>query len=104
MAVLTLLACGARPLGPELPENALRVLLIGNSLAYWNDLPLMLEALADSGRAEPPAGIPTYSSTDPTGSTPLSPVPTLPRSSSSHSWSTRRSSVFRTRSGCRAAH
>jgi hypothetical protein len=44
-------ACAASPSGPEPerePENAFRVLFIGNSLTYVNDLPGVLKALADS--------------------------------------------------------
>jgi hypothetical protein len=45
------IACttGSNTLEPEVePPNALRVLFIGNSLTYTNDLPGVLDALADS--------------------------------------------------------
>ncbi len=43
--------CTSAPSGPGLPAligEGRRVLFIGNSLTYWNDLPLILQALADS--------------------------------------------------------
>ena len=40
------------PLG-ERNENALNVLFIGNSLTYWNDLPAIVAALADSAKVKP---------------------------------------------------
>ena len=50
-------ACVGSPASPEPeaePENAFRVLFIGNSLTYFNDLPGVLAALADSaGVARP---------------------------------------------------
>lgn len=50
-------ACVSSPAAPEPeaePENAFRVLFIGNSLTYFNDLPGVLAALADSaGIARP---------------------------------------------------
>ena len=57
--LLVTIACAGAPVGPELepepePENAFRVLFIGNSLTYFNDLPGVLTALADSaGVARP---------------------------------------------------
>ena len=44
-------ACSSAPSGPGLPHlvgNGRRVLFIGNSLTYWNDLPLIVQSLADS--------------------------------------------------------
>ena len=44
-------ACSSAPSGPNLPQligEGRRVLFIGNSLTYWNDLPLIVQALADS--------------------------------------------------------
>src|SRR5829696_3216829 len=34
-------------------ENGLNVLFIGNSLTYWNDLPAIVAALADSAHVKP---------------------------------------------------
>jgi hypothetical protein len=45
------LACSSAPAGPAVPAligEGRRVLFIGNSLTYWNDLPLIAQALADS--------------------------------------------------------
>jgi hypothetical protein len=52
-------ACASSPASPETelepePENALRVLFIGNSLTYFNNLPGVLAALADSAGVERP--------------------------------------------------
>ena len=44
-------ACSSSPAGPSLPSligEGRPVLFIGNSLTYWNDLPLIVQALADS--------------------------------------------------------
>ena len=44
-------ACSSAPAGPSLPSligEGRPVLFIGNSLTYWNDLPLIVQALADS--------------------------------------------------------
>lgn len=44
-------ACSSSPSGPALPPligEGRRVLFIGNSLTYWNNLPLIVQALADS--------------------------------------------------------
>jgi hypothetical protein len=44
-------ACSSAPSGPSLPAligEGRAVLFIGNSLTYWNDLPLIAQALADS--------------------------------------------------------
>jgi hypothetical protein len=44
-------ACSSAPSGPALPPlhgEGRRVLFIGNSLTYWNDLPLIVKALADA--------------------------------------------------------
>jgi hypothetical protein len=44
-------ACSSAPSGPALPPligEGRRVLFIGNSLTYWNDLPLIVQALADT--------------------------------------------------------
>ena len=46
--VLKLGLCG-RAAGADPPADPLRVLFIGNSLTYFNDLPAMLEALAKAG-------------------------------------------------------
>jgi hypothetical protein len=37
----------------ERNENGLNVLFIGNSLTYWNDLPAIIAALADSAKVKP---------------------------------------------------
>ena len=45
-------ACSSAPAGPSLPSligEGRPVLFIGNSLTYWHDLPLIVQALADSG-------------------------------------------------------
>ena len=45
------LACSSAPAGPTVPPligDGRRVLFIGNSLTYWNDLPLIAQSLADS--------------------------------------------------------
>lgn len=45
------LACSSAPAGPAVPAligEGRRVLFIGNSLTYWNDLPLIAQSLADS--------------------------------------------------------
>jgi len=57
LATLALLACAsAAPVDPEIPENALRVLFIGNSLTYFNDLPAVVAAMAIATDQErPPA-------------------------------------------------
>jgi hypothetical protein len=44
-------ACSSAPSGPGIPTligEGRRVLFIGNSLTYWNDLPFIVQALADS--------------------------------------------------------
>lgn len=49
-------ACSSSPSEPSLPPllgEGRRVLFIGNSLTYWNDLPLIVQALADSAGGEP---------------------------------------------------
>ena len=49
--VATLVACSSAPSGPGIPTligEGRRVLFIGNSLTYWNDLPFIVQALADS--------------------------------------------------------
>lgn len=50
--VLLLAACASNSGGPTqdvpAPPGALRVLFIGNSLTYWNDLPGVVGAMADS--------------------------------------------------------
>jgi hypothetical protein len=48
-------ACSSAPAGPSLPSligEGRPVLFIGNSLTYWNDLPLIIQALADSSGGE----------------------------------------------------
>jgi hypothetical protein len=43
--------CSSAPSGPGLPAlvgEGRRILFIGNSLTYWNDLPLIVQSLADS--------------------------------------------------------
>jgi hypothetical protein len=43
------LACNAQVTGlPKAPKDGLGILFIGNSLTYWNSMPLMVQALADS--------------------------------------------------------
>lgn len=39
--------CGGDPTGPSLPEADLRILFVGNSLTYANDLPGMVETIAE---------------------------------------------------------
>ena len=44
-------ACSSVPSGPGVPAligDGRRVLFIGNSVTYWNDLPFIVQALADS--------------------------------------------------------
>ncbi|MGH7466475.1 MAG: SGNH/GDSL hydrolase family protein [Longimicrobiales bacterium] len=50
-----LLGCGSSPVDVSLPRtgDVLRVLFIGNSLTYWNTLPAIVEALADSAGVKP---------------------------------------------------
>ncbi|HWA40984.1 MAG TPA: hypothetical protein VG712_05185 [Gemmatimonadales bacterium] len=43
---LALVSCGSTPTEPEPPPGAYRVLFVGNSLTYTNDLPAMVEAIA----------------------------------------------------------
>jgi hypothetical protein len=54
---LALLGCASTPAEPEIPPprtgDVLRVLFIGNSLTYWNTLPAIVEALADSAGVKP---------------------------------------------------
>lgn len=45
-ASLALVSCGSSPTEPEPPPGAYRVLFVGNSLTYTNDLPAMVEAIA----------------------------------------------------------
>ena len=50
-----LLGCSSAPSGPGLPAlvgEGRRILFIGNSLTYWNDLPLIVQSLADSAGEE----------------------------------------------------
>jgi hypothetical protein len=51
LAVLSACLSGA-PTGPRLSGEGARVLFIGNSLTYVNDVPGILQALADSGGSE----------------------------------------------------
>lgn len=75
--LLALLACaGTTPTEPgtfeppdDIPENALRVLFVGNSLTYFNELPDLVAAMATAtGRERPPAfamvALPDYSLED----------------------------------------
>jgi hypothetical protein len=57
LAALLLIACASSaPAEPEIPGNALRVLFIGNSLTYFNDLPSVVAAMAiATGQERPPA-------------------------------------------------
>jgi len=53
LALVSALAvgCSSAPSGPGLPAlvgEGRRVLFIGNSLTYWNDLPLIVQSFADS--------------------------------------------------------
>lgn len=48
-----LLACNASQVLEPPEEDAIDVLFIGNSLTYWNDLPAMIAALADSAELPP---------------------------------------------------
>jgi hypothetical protein len=53
-SVACLFACSsAGPVGPRLVGDGTRILFIGNSLTYVNDVPGMLQALADSGGVGP---------------------------------------------------
>jgi len=50
---LALAGCGASSMGPDPdPDATFRVLFVGNSLTYANDLPGMVKALADSTGVE----------------------------------------------------
>ena len=51
LAGVVLLGCGSSPVAPD-PNATFRVLFVGNSLTYVNDLPGMLVALADSAGVE----------------------------------------------------
>ena len=44
---LLLVTCGSDVTAP--PEEAVSVLMVGNSLTYWNDMPQMLQALLEAG-------------------------------------------------------
>jgi hypothetical protein len=52
LAVVGAFACGG-PTRPESPTGRLRVLFIGNSLTYVNDLPGIVQGLADAAGGEP---------------------------------------------------
>lgn len=59
LLALTLLACGSGPSGPGTPPppppgTGLRIVMLGNSLTYYNDLPGMVAELADRGGADRP--------------------------------------------------
>lgn len=43
----TLLGCSQGPVAPHLPDADLRILFIGNSLTYTNDLPALVETIAE---------------------------------------------------------
>lgn len=46
------IACASGTTGPASPKGTHRILFIGNSLTYYNDLPGMVEALARAGGAD----------------------------------------------------
>ena len=48
LALLALVSCGSSPTEPEPPPGALRVLFVGNSLTYTNDLPAMVQKIAEA--------------------------------------------------------
>src|SRR5687768_2825792 len=53
--VVAAAGCNALPTESQSPirtGNVLRVLFVGNSLTYWNDLPAIVEALADSAKVK----------------------------------------------------
>jgi hypothetical protein len=52
LALATLLACSSTPTALN-PDATFRVLFVGNSLTYTNDLPRLLQALAQEAGAEP---------------------------------------------------
>lgn len=53
IGVLLAAGCGSDPADPAPREADVRILFIGNSLTAWNDLPFMVEAMADSAGVEP---------------------------------------------------
>ena len=48
LALGLLLACSSGPTDVELADAELRVLFVGNSLTYFNDLPLMVQTVAEA--------------------------------------------------------
>ena len=48
LAFVSLLSCGSASTEPGAPPGAFRVLFVGNSLTYTNDLPAMVEAIASA--------------------------------------------------------
>lgn len=52
LAISALAACGTGPDADPDPTATFRILFVGNSLTYVNDLPALLDALADSARVE----------------------------------------------------
>ena len=51
LLVALVVGCSSAPSGPGLPQlvgEGRRMLFVGNSLTYWNDLPLIVQSLADS--------------------------------------------------------
>ena len=52
LTLAALAACSSTPTGVN-QDAAFRVLFIGNSLTYTNDLPRLLQAMADAAGAEP---------------------------------------------------
>lgn len=46
-ALVLPMACGGDPTGPSLPDADLRILFVGNSLTYSNDLPGLVETVAE---------------------------------------------------------
>lgn len=48
LLLVTLVSCGSTPVEPEPPPGRYRVLFVGNSLTYTNDLPAMVRAIAQA--------------------------------------------------------
>ena len=72
LAVVLAACLGSGPTGPEpagpddgeLPPNALRVLFIGNSLTYANDLPAVVAAMARATDQDRPPGFSVLAAPD----------------------------------------
>ena len=53
VGLLTLLSCGGRVAAPVEPDPAgIRVLFVGNSLTYWNEMPEMLRWMLETSEIQ----------------------------------------------------